>query len=219
MLAHNMVAARSDLVSKLTLYNPNLDALLGSSTDITATLAQLNAQVQAQLISDLLDVSRITTGKLTLDVQPFDPAQAVEIAVDSVRATAEARGVQIKMDLLRGAEPVMWDPVRFQQVVWNLLSNAIKFTPRDGEVQVVLAGGPDGHAEVSVSDSGEGIPPEFLPHVFDRLRQADASITRKHGGLGLGLSIVKAIAESHGGRLVLDAPAEGGFVARLQLPS
>lgn len=196
----NAIVGWSQLLKRKEFADP--DVALGVAA------IERNAQVQAQLISDLLDVSRITTGKLTLDVQPFDPAQAVEIAVDSVRATAEARGVQIKMDLLRGAEPVMWDPVRFQQVVWNLLDNAIKFSPAGGTVDLQLSSTAEG-IQLSVRDAGRGVTAEFLPHVFDRFRQEDASTRRRHGGMGLGLAIVRNLVEAHGGTVQALSDGEG----------
>jgi signal transduction histidine kinase/ActR/RegA family two-component response regulator len=159
-----------------------------------------NARAQAQIIEDLLDMSRIISGKVRLNVQRVELANVVEAALDTVRPAAEAKGVRLQPVLDRAAGVVSGDPNRLQQVFWNLLSNAIKFTPRGGRVQVVLEQ-VDSHVEVSVNDSGEGIRPEFLPHVFDRFRQADASTTRRHGGLGLGLSIVRHLLELHGGSI------------------
>jgi PAS domain S-box-containing protein len=177
-----------------------------------------NARVQAQLVEDLLDLSRIISGKLRLEVGPVDLPATIEAALDSVRPAAEAKGIRLIPVIDTHAGSIRGDANRLQQVVWNLLSNAIKFTPKDGEVQVVLAGADD-HAEVSVSDTGEGIPPEFLPHVFDRLRQADASITRKHGGLGLGLSIVRHLVELHGGTVAAQSQGVGrGATFTVRLP-
>jgi PAS domain S-box-containing protein len=179
-----------------------------------------NARVQAQLVDDLLDLSRIISGKLRLEVGPVDLPATIEAALDSVRPAADAKGIRVIPVIDTHAGAIRGDANRLQQVVWNLLSNAIKFTPRDGEVQVVLASGTDDHAEVSVSDSGEGIPPEFLPHVFDRLRQADASITRKHGGLGLGLSIVRHLVELHGGTAAAHSAGVGrGATFTVRLPT
>ena len=157
-----------------------------------------NARTQTQLIDDLLDMSRITSGKLRLDVQQLRPATFVEAALETVRPAAEAKNIRLERVLDPQAGPVMGDPARLQQVVWNLLNNAIKFTPKDGKVHVSLAR-VNSHVEITVTDSGAGIDPEFLPHVFERFRQADASTTRKFGGLGLGLSIVKHLVELHGG--------------------
>ena len=165
-----------------------------------------NARSQAQLIDDLLDVSRIISGKLRLDVQPVDLAQVVEAAVDVVRPAATAKGIRLQVVLDPLAGPIVGDPGRLQQVVWNLLSNAVKFTPKDGRVQVHLQR-VNSQAEIVISDSGQGISPEFLPHVFDRFRQADGTRTRRHGGLGLGLAIVRHLVELHGGTV---AAASGG---------
>jgi signal transduction histidine kinase/CheY-like chemotaxis protein len=177
-----------------------------------------NARVQAQLVEDLLDLSRIISGKLRLEVGPVDLPATIEAALDSVRPAAEAKGIRLVPVMDTHAGAIRGDANRLQQVVWNLLSNAIKFTPRDGEVQVVLTRVED-HAEVSVTDTGEGIPTEFLPHVFDRLRQADASITRKHGGLGLGLSIVRQLVELHGRTVSAQSPGVGrGATFAVRLP-
>ena len=157
-----------------------------------------NARVQAQIIEDLLDMSRIISGKVRLDVQRVDLPAVVAEAIDTVRATASAKGVRLQTIIDPLNAPVTGDPNRLQQVFWNLLSNAIKFTPKGGRVQVLLER-VDSHLEVSIIDTGEGISPEFLPYIFDRFQQADASTTRRHGGLGLGLAIVKQLVELHGG--------------------
>jgi PAS domain S-box-containing protein len=176
------------------------------------------ARAQAQLIEDLLDVSRITSGKLRLDVRPIELQPVVEAAIESVRPGAEAKGMQLELVLDRNAGVVSGDPERLQQVVWNLLSNAIKFTPRGGRIQVCLQR-VDSHVEIAVSDTGQGIDPEFLPHVFERFRQADSSSTRTHGGLGLGLAIVRHLVELHGGRVRAQSPGEGqGATFVVELP-
>jgi PAS domain S-box-containing protein len=167
-----------------------------------------NARAQAQLIDDLLDVSRIITGKLRIDVRPLDPNSFIEAAIEAVRPAAEAKGVRVQKVMDTGMVSVSGDPVRLQQVVWNLLSNAIKFTPRDGRVQVRLER-VNSHVEIAVSDTGQGIPSEFLPHVFDRFRQADGATTRRHGGMGLGLAIVRHIVELHGGTVRAESMGEG----------
>ncbi len=167
-----------------------------------------NARAQAQIIEDLLDMSRIISGKLRLDVQRVSIADVVKAAADTVRPAADAKGIRITTLLDPFAAPIMGDPNRLQQVFWNLLSNAVKFTPRGGRVHVALER-VNSHLEVSVTDTGAGIKPDFLPHVFDRFRQADASITRKHGGLGLGLAIVKNLVELHGGTIRANSPGEG----------
>ena len=167
-----------------------------------------NARIQTQLIEDLLDMSRITSGKVRLDIQAVEPILFVEAAIETVRPAAEAKGIRLEKMLDPGAGPISGDANRLQQVVWNLLSNAIKFTPRDGKVQVVLER-INSHIEVKIADTGIGIKPEFLPHVFDRFRQADATTTRNYGGLGLGLSIVKQLTELHGGSVRVTSPGEG----------
>ena len=167
-----------------------------------------NARVQAQIIEDLLDMSRIISGKVRLDVQRVDLPAVVAEAIDTVRATASAKGVRLQTIIDPLNAPVTGDPNRLQQVFWNLLSNAIKFTPRGGRVQVLLER-VDSHVEVSIIDTGEGISPEFLPYIFDRFRQADASTTRRHGGLGLGLAIVKQLVELHGGNVRVKSSGTG----------
>ncbi|NMO13674.1 response regulator [Pyxidicoccus fallax] len=167
-----------------------------------------NAQVQTQLIEDLLDVSRIIAGKVRLDVRPVSPLGVVEAALDSVRPTAEAKGVQLYGELDAGADLISGDPDRLQQVVWNLLTNAIKFTPRGGRVSARLRRAGTGVA-IEVEDTGQGIPPDFLPYVFERFRQFESGLVRKHGGLGLGLSIVRHITELHGGTIQAHSEGEG----------
>jgi len=177
-----------------------------------------NARVQAKLIEDLLDMSRIISGKIRLEVQRVLPATFVEAAIDSVRPAAGAREIRLEPILDPMAGPVSGDPNRLQQVVWNLLSNAIKFTPRGGRVQVTLRR-INSHIELDVADTGQGISSEFLPFVFDRFRQADASTTRKFGGLGIGLAIAKQLVELHGGviRVKSDGPGRGSTFT-VQLP-
>lgn len=177
-----------------------------------------NASAQARLIEDLLDMSRIMSGKVRLDVQPTDVAGVVEAAVDAVRPSADAKGLRLRVMLDPRAGPVSGDPNRLQQVVWNLLSNAVKFTPRGGAIDVMLER-VDSHLEISVRDSGIGIAAEFLPYVFDRFRQADSTSTRSHGGLGLGLAIVEQLVELHGGRVrVSSAGRDCGSCFVVELP-
>jgi PAS domain S-box-containing protein len=177
-----------------------------------------NARTQAQLIDDLLDVSRIITGKLRMDVRPADPNLFIEAAIEAVRPAAEAKGVKVQKVVDTGIAAVPGDPTRLQQVVWNLLSNAIKFTARDGRVQVRLER-VNSHVEITVSDTGQGIPAEFLPHVFDRFRQADQRTSRKHGGMGLGLAIVRQLVELHGGSVHAASPGVGqGATFTVRLP-
>ena len=177
-----------------------------------------NARAQAQLVDDLLDVSRIITGKLRMDVRPADPNSFIDAAVEAVRPAAEAKGVRMQKVMDTGAISVPGDPVRLQQVVWNLLSNAIKFTPRGGRVQI-RSERVNSHLEIVVSDTGQGIPPDFLPHVFDRFRQADQKTSRQYGGMGLGLSIVRHLVELHGGTVSATSEGEGrGATFTVKLP-
>jgi len=179
-----------------------------------------NAKLQAQMIEELLDMSRILSGKLLFELAPTDVAKLVEAAVAAVRPTADARGVLLNTTVSR-CRNVNADSARLQQVTWNLLTNALKFTPRGGQVTIGLREIEE-QVEMTVSDTGQGIKPEFLPFVFDRFRQADASTTRRHGGLGLGLSIVKSLVELHGGSVEVDSPGEGRgatFTVRLPIPT
>ena len=177
-----------------------------------------NARAQTQIIEDLLDMSRIISGKVHLDVQQVALDRVVEAAVQTVRHAAEAKGVRLHAVLDSQAGPVSGDPNRLQQVLWNLLSNAIKYTHRNGRVQVVLQR-VGSQLELSVADTGEGIAPEFLPHVFDRFRQADSTTTRRHGGLGLGLAIVKQLVELHGGTIHAASPGvDMGSTFTVRLP-
>ena len=177
-----------------------------------------NARAQAQLIDDLLDVSRIVTGKLRMDVRPSDPISFIDAAVEAVRPAAEAKGVRVQKVMDTGTVSIPGDPVRLQQVVWNLLSNAIKFTPRGGRVQI-RSERVNSHLEIVVSDTGQGIAQDFLPHVFDRFRQADQKTSRQHGGMGLGLAIVRHLVELHGGTVQATSAGEGqGSTFTVQLP-
>ena len=181
-----------------------------SEADLTEGLEVItrNARTQAKLIDDLLDMSRIISGKMRLDVQRVDLPAVIDAAIESVRPAAEAKGMQLQKVIDPVAGPVTGDPNRLQQVVWNLLINAIKFTPKGGKVQVVVER-VNSHVELSVSDTGKGIAPEFLPHVFERFSQADNSSRRGHTGLGLGLAIVKSLAELHGGSVRVKSGGEG----------
>jgi PAS domain S-box-containing protein len=194
----------------------------GSIDDATSKRAletiERNANAQAQLVEDLLDVSRIITGKLRLDVQPVELKSVIDLAVEAVRPAAEAKGVrlQVRVDPLAG--PINGDPDRLQQVIWNLLSNAVKFTPREGRVEVRLER-VNSYMGITVSDTGMGIKPEFLPFVFERFRQADGTSTRQYGGLGIGLAIVRHLVELHGGRVRAASPGEGlGASFTVELP-
>jgi PAS domain S-box-containing protein len=177
-----------------------------------------NARAQAQLIEDLLDVSRIIQGKMRLEVARLDPSLVIEAALESVRPAAEAKGIKLVTQLEPNAGMIHGDPNRIQQVVWNLLTNAIKFTPRGGEIRTALQR-IGGEIEISVEDTGRGISPAFLPHVFERFRQADSRATRATGGLGLGLAIVRHLAELHGGWVRAESGGEGrGATFRVRLP-
>ena len=207
-----------------------LNAILGWShmlrtsklSEATAARAletiERNAKAQAQLVEDILDVSRIITGKLRLDVRPTELRSVIESAIDSIRPAIEAKGLRLETALDAGAGPVSGDPARLQQVVWNLMSNAVKFTDKGGRVEVRLER-TNSHAEITVSDTGRGIRTDFLPHVFDRFRQADGTSTRSHGGLGLGLAIVRHMVEMHGGAVEASSPGEGrGATFTVKLP-
>lgn len=167
-----------------------------------------NINAQAQLVDDLLDISRIVSGKMRLEVQAADLPKIVEAALESVAPAAAAKGITLVPEVDGHIGITRGDPDRLQQVVWNLLSNGIKFTGRGGQVRVRLSAGAE-HVELAVSDTGQGIPPAFLPHVFDRFRQGDSTTTRMVGGLGLGLAIVRHLVELHGGTVTASSPGEG----------
>jgi signal transduction histidine kinase len=177
-----------------------------------------NAHTQKKLVDDLLDVSSIITGNLSLDLEPTDLASIIETAVESVRPAAEAKGMNLQMDLGVMVDMFQLDRNRIYQVIWNLIHNAVKFTPQEGSVKVRL-GYRAGQAEIEVIDNGIGIAPDFLPFDFDRFRQADGSITRRHGGLGLGLAIVRSLVEMHGGTVGVESAGLGqGATFKIRLP-
>jgi signal transduction histidine kinase/CheY-like chemotaxis protein len=176
-----------------------------------------NAAAQNQLIADMLDVSRIVSGKLRLDLREVDPAAVIGAAVDTVLPAAHGKGIALQTVIDPAAGPITGDPDRLQQVVWNLLANAIKFTPRGGRVLLRLEK-LGSHIAITVEDNGPGVDPEFLPYVFDRFRQADSSSTRRQGGLGLGLAIVRHLVELHGGTAHAENRAGGGAIFTIQLP-
>jgi signal transduction histidine kinase len=183
-----------------------------------AEIIDRNVRLQAQLIEDLLDISRIITGKLKLDLRNVRLAQVLEVAADTVRAAADAKNITMELDLSRAPRFVVCDAGRLQQIVWNLLSNAVKFTPNGGRITLV-AGHGDDCVSIRVTDTGIGIHSQFLPHVFERFRQQDGATTRSHGGLGLGLSIVKHLAELHGGQVSAESAGEGtGATFSVTLP-
>ena len=230
--AERLARLKDDFLATLSheLRNP-LNAVLGwaqflkkDATDPAkvlnaADVIYRNTRVQVQLISDLLDLSRIGAGKVELDVQRVDLPVVIEAAVQSMLPTAEARGIRLCSVVVPGTGVVRGDPARLQQVIWNLLSNAVKFTPRGGEVRVELATKNE-RAEIHVNDTGDGIAPEFLPHLFERFRQADASASRQHGGLGIGLALVKQLVDLHGGEVRVHSAGKGRgslFVVELLL--
>jgi CheY-like chemotaxis protein len=182
------------------------------------TVIERNAAAQVKLIEDLLDVSRIVTGKMRLDVRMVDVAAAVESAIESVRHAAEMKDIRLVSVLDPRAGAIAGDPDRLRQVVWNLLSNAIKFTRKGGRVQVRLAR-VGTRVEIAVADTGAGIAPELLPHIFERFRQGDSTSTRQQGGLGLGLALVKHIVELHGGAVRVESAGPGmGATFVVELP-
>jgi signal transduction histidine kinase/ActR/RegA family two-component response regulator len=195
------------------------DGRLDAKSSATAIeIIERNARTQQQIVDDILDVSRSITGYLRLEAEPTDLRCVVEAAIDTVRPAATAKSIALSAAFEPGVGPIMGDPMRLQQVVWNLLLNAVKFTPLGGEVSVRV-GHEGGHARLTVSDTGEGISADFLPHVFDRFRQGDQSTTRVHGGLGLGLSIVRHLVELHGGTVRAESVGEGlGSTFTVELP-
>ncbi|MGI8819965.1 MAG: PAS domain S-box protein [Chthoniobacterales bacterium] len=207
-----------------------LNAILGWATilagsrqadEVTeaAEVIERNARAQAQIIEDLLDMSRIISGKVRLDVQRVELIPIIESALESVKPMADGREIRLTSVLDPHVGQISADPGRLQQVLWNLLTNALKFTPKGGRVHVAL-GRVNSHLEISVSDNGQGMETDFLPHAFDRFRQADATTTRQHRGLGLGLSIVKTLIELHGGTVSAESPGPGqGSTFYLCLPA
>jgi PAS domain S-box-containing protein len=177
-----------------------------------------NAAIQTQIVSDVLDISRMTSGKIRLTPRRIDPGEVVNAAMDTVRPAAEAKRIELGVALPDAPQFVYADADRLQQVVWNVLQNAVKFTPSGGRVEARVSRA-DSHVEIVVSDTGMGIPKDFLPHVFDAFRQADSSSSRRHGGLGLGLAIVRQLVELHGGRVEAASEGEGrGTTVTVRLP-
>ena len=177
-----------------------------------------NAAALAQIVEDVLDVSRIVLGKARLRVQPTDVAAVVDDACATVKPAADAKGIQLKCSLGNGTATVAGDHSRLQQVVWNLLTNAVKFTPRNGRIDVRITEH-ESHVKIVVTDTGIGFPASFQPHLFERFRQAESGTTRVHGGLGLGLSIAQHIVEMHGGTIEAESGGEGkGATFSVTLP-
>jgi signal transduction histidine kinase len=219
LLSHELRSPLGAILTWVTLLRDgNVDTALATRG---LEAIERNTRLQVKLIEDLLDVSRIITGKTRLDVGLVDLARVGEAALESVRAAALAKGVRVDAFLDPSLGAVLGDATRLQQVVWNLVSNAIKFTSKGGWVEVRLEGR-DSQAMIRVSDSGKGIDPAFLPHIFERFRQADSSTTRTEGGLGLGLAIVRHVVELHGGTVEAESPGLGSgatFTVRLPLPA
>ena len=216
-LSHELRSPLNSILGWVTLLREG-----GLSDEATASALQTverSARTQNRIISDLLDVSRIINGQLRLNIRTLEPAPIIEAGVEAMRPAADAKGIQVNMALDTRAGAITADPDRLQQVVWNLVSNAIKFTPKGGVVEVGLHR-QGSHVELAVRDTGAGINPEFIPFVFDRFRQADSSSTRKQGGLGLGLAIVRHLVELHGGTVHAESEGAGkgaAFIVRIPL--
>jgi signal transduction histidine kinase/integral membrane sensor domain MASE1 len=189
------------------------------STRRALEIIDRNANLQVKLVADILDVSRIITGGLRLDLKPLDLGSVVGAALDAVRPAAEARRIRLRSRIAESIPLIEGDPQRVQQIVWNLLANAVKFTPAGGQVSIELYDPGGERVCIRVQDDGDGIDPEFLPHVFERFRQADGSASREHGGLGLGLAIVRHLVELHGGSVAAQSPGRGkGSTFLVELP-
>ncbi len=215
-VSHELRAPLSAMLGWVTLARK--DSVDQKTKERALETVERNARTQKKLIDDLLDVSSIITGNLRLYVEPTDLLSVIEQAVESVRPAADAKGVRLYTELGPMVDMFPLDSHRFQQVIWNLVYNAVKFTQSGGSVQVRVQY-VDGQAVIEVIDTGVGIAPEFLPFVFDRFRQADGSITRKHGGLGLGLSIVRYLVELHGGAVSVESAGKNkGATFRVTLP-
>jgi PAS domain S-box-containing protein len=215
-LSHEMRTPLTAMLGWLSMIRTRM--LDNETKEHAIETVERNARAQAQLIEDLVDVSRIAGGKLNLEVRPIDLMPVIAAAVDIVRPAANARGVQIEVAGDSAVGPVSGDPARLQQVIWNLLSNAVKFTHRDGRVYVSLRRS-GSSAELVVRDTGIGINPDFLPSVFERFHQAESPVTRSHRGLGLGLSIVRHLTELHGGTVTAESPGEGlGSTFTIRIP-
>src|SRR2546427_8095903 len=215
-VSHELRTPLSPILGWSTLLrNQSLD----DATSVRALESiERNAKVQAQLIEDILDVSRIIVGKMSLETRPLELEQIINAAIDTARPAADAKSIQIQTNCDTDVGLISGDPGRLQQVVWNLLSNAVKFTPNGGRVDVWLER-LDSDVQITVSDTGQGIGADFLPLIFDRFRQADSTRTRKYGGLGLGLAIVRQIVEMHGGTVQAESRGEGqGATFTVRLP-
>jgi len=215
-LSHELRTPLNAILGYATLMR--VAELSGADLEEAVTTIERNARLQAQLIEDLLDMNRIISGKIRLDVQPVNLIDVLDEAIAAVMPSAEAKGITLMRIVQPDVGTVRGDPSRLQQVVWNLLTNAIKFTPNGGHVHLSLER-TESQIEITVSDTGQGIASDFLPHVFDRFRQADSSTTRRHGGLGLGLSIVRQLVELHGGVITVTSAGPGlGATFMVTLP-
>src|SRR5262245_7614825 len=229
--AEDLARAKDEFLALVSheLRSP-LNAILGNAAQLrhggldvqkvkqAAEVIERSGRAQAQLIDDLLDTARIISGKLRLDLGPVDLVSVIEQAIQTIQPAADAKGISIETDLPPEIGQITGDPTRLQQVIWNLLSNAVKFTPQGGRVEARLER-IDPNICVTVSDTGKGISPDFLPYVFDRFRQADASSANRHGGLGLGLALVKYLVELHGGTVEAVSAGEGqGATFKVMLP-
>jgi signal transduction histidine kinase len=196
----------------------NRGALAESQAHHALQVIEKSARSQARLVDDILDTARIITGRLKLDAQPVEIEPVFQAALDVIRPSADAKQIDLRVDIDHRGGIVFGDANRLQQVIWNLLSNAVKFTRRGGRIDARL-GRADGQIEITVADNGIGIEPQFLPYVFDRFRQADSTSTRQHGGLGLGLAIVRHVVEMHGGTVAASSPGKGqGATFRVRFP-
>jgi signal transduction histidine kinase/DNA-binding response OmpR family regulator len=215
-LSHELRSPLNSMLGWAKLLNTrSFDA---ATTKRAMEIIERNARTQAQLVEDLLDVSRIIQGKFRLEVRPVELPYVIESALEAVRPAAEAKEIQLKALIDPGVSAIAGDSTRLQQVFWNLLSNAIKFTPKGGQVEVGLQE-VDGYLEIAIADTGQGISPEFVPYVFERFRQGDSSITRSFSGLGLGLAIVRHLVELHGGTVLAQSQGEDlGSTFTVKLP-
>ncbi|HEY9736875.1 MAG TPA: ATP-binding protein, partial [Trichocoleus sp.] len=216
VLSHELRSPLNPILGWVQLLR--LGGLDAAKTAKALATIERNARLQAQLIEDLLDMSRILRGKLSLDVETVNLVPAIQAAIETVQLAAQAKSIEIEPMLDPQVPAVLGDATRLQQIVWNLLSNAVKFTPEGGRIEVRLEKR-DKRALITVSDTGIGIDPNFLPHIFDYFRQADGATTRRFGGLGLGLAIARHIAEAHGGQVQAESPGLGqGTTFTVRLP-
>jgi PAS domain S-box-containing protein len=215
-VSHELRTPLTPLIGWLDLLRS--DNLSTSDRKLGLDTIERNVRKLLGLVDDMLDVSRIITGNLAINLQPSSVTEAIEAAVETARTSAQTRRITITASLEPGVGWVLGDKTRLQQIVWNLLANAIKFTPAGGKVELTLMREGD-QARIDVRDTGEGIPPDFLPYLFDRFRQADGTPTRRHGGLGLGLAIVRHLVELHGGTVAAESAGVGqGALFTVRLP-